>query len=568
MSAVDPDTDVVVVGSGAAGGMAAHVLTHAGVRVTMLEAGRDYDPVTETPMFNLPGEAPLNGASTPDKEFGYYDATVGGGWEVPGEPYTVAEGSAFRWWRARMLGGRTNHWGRLSLRFGPYDFKGRSRDGLGVDWPIAYEDLAPYYDRVERLIGVFGEAEGLENSPDSPPGVLLPPPAFRAFEEWMRLSLRRIAGIPVVPAHMAILTRPHGDRPACLFATDCLRGCSIGANFQSTTVLLPPARATGKLEVRTRAKVVEVLVDGRGRARGVLYINTATGDLHRVTAHRVVLAASTCETARILLLSRSKSHPDGLANTSGEVGRNLMDTVAAGVSAQVPQLEDLPPFHDEGVTLFHAYSPWWGYDRQRRGEIPFPRGYHFEYWGGRRLPEFDDMLLLAGLTGARGSRLHAEMRRYFGSIVWMTGRGEMIPNAGTFCDLDPLTTDRWGYPALRFHWKWGPLELAQADHMRRTAADAFRAMGARVLTDVDQPLDKAIRVGGSVIHEAGTCRTGDKAATSVVDPWLQAWDVPGLHIVDAATFPSMPDKNPTLTILAQAWRAMDALIQGLRPGGG
>src|SRR5882724_4837989 len=192
--------DVIVVGSGAAGGQSAYVLAMAGAKVLMLEAGRNYDPASETPMFNLPKFAPLRGADTPDKPFGFHDATVDGGWNVPKEPYVVRRSKKgsdwhevkdadsvfsdqnFMWWRARMLGGRTNHWGRIALRMGPYDFKPEARDGLGIDWPINYEELAPYYDRTEALIGVFGSNEGLENTPNSSPGILQPPPKPRAYE--------------------------------------------------------------------------------------------------------------------------------------------------------------------------------------------------------------------------------------------------------------------------------------------------------------------------------------------------------------------------------------------------
>src|SRR5258706_4959927 len=216
-----PNYDVVIVGSGAAGGISGYVLAKAGVKVLMLEAGRNYDPVKETPMFHLPRQAPLRDAPTPDKPFGFYDATIDGGWQVPGEPYTLAPGSDFRWWRPRMLGGRTNHWGRISLRMGPYDFKPRNRDGLGLDWPMTYEEVAPYYDKTEALIGVFGSKEGLENTPD---GIFQPPPKPRAYEMLPKKACPKL-GIPVIPSRLAILTRPLTGRQDCLFATDSGRGC-------------------------------------------------------------------------------------------------------------------------------------------------------------------------------------------------------------------------------------------------------------------------------------------------------------------------------------------------------
>lgn len=561
------ETDVVIVGSGAAGGMAAYALTRAGARVVLLEAGRDYDPTIETPMFNLPSEAPLHGAGTPDKPQGYYDATIGG-WNVPGEPYAVAEGSAFQWWRARMLGGRTNHWGRLAPRFGPYDFKGRERDGLGVDWPIGYDDLAPWYDRVERLIGVFGAAEGIENSPDSPPGILQPPPPMRAFEYWMKQVMERGHGIPVVPAHSAILTQPLGDRAACLYATDCQRGCQVKANFQSTTVLLPPARATGRLDQRTHAMAYEVLVDARGRAAGVRYIDTRNGARHEVRGRAVMLGAGTGESARLLLNSRPPGHADGLGNGSGQIGRNLMDTPAMTVAARVHQLEDLSPFHDEGVSLYHVNTPWWRYQDQRKGRLGFTRGYQIEFWGGRRLPEFDDMAGLAALAppGTHGPALVAWMRRGFGSIVYLSGRGEMLPNPGSYCELDPRLRDRFGLPVLRFHWRWGANEIAQMADARRTLGDVFASMNATILSDMNSPIEAMMRPGGQVVHEVGTARMGSDPTQSVLDGFCQAHQVPGLYVVDGAAFASSPHKNPTLTILALAWRAADHLSGALRRG--
>ena len=253
-----PEYDVAIVGSGAGGGQMAYTLSLAGLKCVILEAGRDYDPVKETPMFQRPDQAPLGGSPTPDKQFfGYFDATIDGGWEVPGEPYTQASAKKeeqFMWWRTRMLGGRTNHWGRISLRMGPYDFKPKSRDGLGLDWPLDYKDLESWYDKTEALVGVFGSNEGLENTPDSLNGSLQPPPHPRAHEMLVRKHAKGL-GIPVIPSHMAILTKPLNNRAACFYATPCGRGCSIKTNFQSTTVLLPPAVETGNLDVITDAMV-------------------------------------------------------------------------------------------------------------------------------------------------------------------------------------------------------------------------------------------------------------------------------------------------------------------------
>ncbi len=580
--------DVIIVGSGAAGGICAYVLACSGVRVLMLEAGRDYDPVTETPMFQLPKDAPLRGAGTREKPFGFYDATVDGGWEVPGEPYSSAEGSEFRWWRARMLGGRTNHWGRISLRNGRYDFKPRSRDGLGFDWPLAYEDVAPYYDKTEALVGVYGTNEGLENTPDSSPGILQPPPAPRANELLIQKVAGERLGIPVIPAHIAILTQTQDAdrlsrmlwpnnalaqrvtaesmraRAACFYATPCGRGCSIKANFQSPTVVLPPALATGNLEIRTDAMVREVTVDSAGRATGVHYVDKRTRLDEHASARVVVLAASACESARILLNSKSSSFPDGLANGSGLVGKYLMDTVGAGVSGQIPALERMPPHNADGASAMHVYSPWWLYQEQARGRLDFARGYHIEIGGGRRMPGSGTFSGLERLTGGSyGRQFKEDCRRYYGSFVGFAGRGEMIPNEDCYCEIDSDTVDQWGIPTLRFHWKWSEHETNQARHMQRTFADIIEAMGGRVLSTIHDDGADAIAPGGEIIHEVGGAIMGSDPRRSVLNQFCQSWEVDNLFVTDGACFVSNADKNPTLSIMAVAWRASEYLVEQL-----
>lgn len=598
MAFVTPETasekyDVIVVGSGAAGGQAAYTLTMDGARVLMIEAGRNYDPRTETPMFQTPEQAPLRGASTPDKPFGFYDATVDGGWEVAGEPYTNAskeEGRQFTWWRSRMLGGRTNHWARHALRNGPYDFKPRSRDGLGFDWPISYEDVAPYYDKVEMLVGVYGANDGLENTPDSPQGILHPPPKARIGELLAKQRARKL-GIPVIAMHRAVMTRPMDhvtiparlhpgnpraqriiaedmqNRAACFWATPCGRGCAIRANYQSTTVHIPPAMATGNLDVITNGMVREVTVGPGGLATGVAYIDKTTGKEHRAAARVVVLAASACETVRLMLNSKSSLFPNGLGNSSGLVGKYIMDTVGAGWGGQIPLLENLPPHNEDGAGGLHVYSPWWLYKEQLAGKLGFARGYHVEFGGGRFMPgPYGRLVPDEGGRTTFGLRLKEDARRYYGSFMFFSGRGEMIPNEDSYCELDPKVVDRWGIPVLRFHWKWSQHEIRQAAHMQRTFADWIEAMGGTNKARPEPDGSKAIEAGGHVIHEVGGAIMGASPTTSVTNSWAQTWDVKNVFVADGGVFASNADKNPTLTIMALAWRTADRILDEMRRG--
>ncbi len=588
-STAQPEYDVAIVGSGAGGGQMAYTLTLAGVKCVMLEAGRNYDPLTETPMFMTGEHAPLGGVSTPDKNFGFFDATVDGGWQVPGEPYTQASDKKeeqFWWWRARMMGGRTNHWGRISLRNGPYDFKPRSRDGLGFDWPVTYEEIEPYYTKVEQLIGVYGTNPGMENTPDSPEGVLMPPPKGR-IAELVSQKYGKKLGIPFMPIHRAVLTKPLDSlnlpkklhpgnewaqkivaesmvrRAPCFWATDCGRGCSISANYQSTTVHLPPALATGNLDIIANAHAREVIVSPEGKATGVLYIDRTTGKEERIQAKTVVLAASSGETVRILLNSNAGK---GVANSSGLVGRYIMDTVGTSVSGQVPLLENVPPHNEEGAGGSHFYAPWWGYQDQAAGKLNFARGYHIEMGGSRSMPKGDNPVPADLTPGSYGKKFKEEMRRYYGSIVGYSCRGEMIPNEGSFCELDPEVKDKWGIPVMRWHWKWSEHEINQVAHARRTFSELIESMGGTVRVDQTEAPTDYIAPGGKIIHEVGGAIMGDDARTSVCNEWNQTWDVKNLILCDGSPFASNADKNPTLTIMALAWRAADRLIEESRKG--
>lgn len=554
------DYDVIVVGSGAGGGMAAHVLTQQGHRVLMLEAGRDYDPYTETPMFQENHQAPLRGVGTPDKDFGYFDATVDGGWSVPGEPYTMGEGTEFLWWRSRMLGGRTNHWGRFSLRFSHHDFKGYARDGLGADWPLNYEDLAPWYDLTEKLVGVSGNNPGLDDMPDSGPNVLQPPPQPRVPELLLQAAGRKL-GIPVVPMRRAVLTRPLDDRQACFYATACGRGCSIGAAFQTTTSLLPMARATGNLKIVTDAMVKSVEVDGDHRVTGVTFVDRKTAADVSLKARVVVLAASACETARLLLNSKSERFPQGLANSSGEVGKNLMDSTGADIGGYVPGLEGRPRYNEDGNTSNHLFIPWWGHEAQARGELNFPRGYHFEVGGGFRAPSMG-----MGLhTDGYGSAMKEDIKRRYGSQMGFSIRGEMLPNEHCYMEVDDAIRDKWRIPVVKFHWRWSEHELNQVAHGLATAEKLLQTMGGRVTSPRRTP-EEALKKGGEIIHEVGTTRMGASPKTSVTNHHGQTWDCKNLLIMDGGVFASNPHKNCTLTLMTLAMRNASWLANEMKRG--
>jgi choline dehydrogenase-like flavoprotein len=548
--------DAIVVGSGAAGGMTALVLCQAGAKVLMLEAGANYDTARDSKMFQWPYEVPLRGGSTPQKPFGWFDASYGG-WTVDGEPYTTAKDTDFLWWRSRMLGGRTNHWGRISLRMGPYDFKPYSRDGLGLDWPMTYEDVAPYYDKVEELIGVFGSKEGMENTPD---GVFMPPPPPRCYELLVKQACDELH-IPCIPSRLSIITRNHNGRPACHYCGQCGRACATGSNFSSPTVLLPPALKTGNLEIRTDAMVREVLMDADGKATGVSYVDRKTRQEVQTRARIVILCASACESARILLNSRSSRFPNGLANSSGLVGKYLMDTVGVSVGGFFPALMNRPAHNEDGVGGMHVYMPWWNYQKK----MPFPRGYHIEVWGGRGMPGsgiFSGAHRVIG--GGYGAELKNKYRELYGAFVGFSGRGEMIPNDDCYCEIDPDVVDQWGIPVLRFHWKWAEAELLQAKHMQETFWELIEKMGGQVWRP-ELPLeDWGIKKGGEIIHEVGTTAMGEDPKKSVLNQFCQAWDVKNLFVTDGGCFASNADKNPTLSIMAVAWRACDYIADEMK----
>ena len=552
--------DVCIVGSGAGGGMAAYTLTKAGARVALLEAGQMWDPVKDGAMLKWPYDSPRRGASTRERPFGEFDGCIGG-WQIDGEPYTMAPGTRFDWWRARMLGGRTNHWGRISLRFGPYDFNRKSRDGLGDDWPISYEDVKPWYDEVDKLVGIFGSVENLPNEPD---GIFHPPPVPRCYERLASQAAKKL-GLTVIPSRLSIITKPLNGRAPCHYCGQCNRGCMTHSNFSSAYVLVPPAQKTGRLTLITDAMAREVTVGKDGLANGVSYIDKKTGRDEHISARIVVLAASACETARLLLNSKSSRFPNGLANSSGTVGKYLTDTTGTDVSGFIPKMMDMPPHNEDGVGGMHIYMPWW----LDNSKLDFPRGYHIETYGGRGVPSAGFM---GGIHrypkgGGYGASLKEDYRRYYGASIGFSGRGEQIPNDDCYCEIDPSVVDQYGIPVLRFHWKWTDHEYNQVKHMQQTFRAIIAEMGGQVFSPMPtKEQGYGIANGGSIIHELGGARMGKDPTTSVVNANCQAHDVKNLFIADGAPFVSQADKNPTWTILALSMRTSDYIAQQRKAG--
>ena len=558
--------DVIIVGSGAGGGMATKILSEAGLKVAVVEAGPFFDPADPKQKTQLkwPWESPRRGAGS-TRPFGDFDSAYGG-WEIEGEPYTRVPGTRFEWFRSQMLGGRTNHWGRISLRFGPKDFKHKSVDGLGEDWPIGYEDVKPYYDKVDKLIGVFGSKENLPNEPD---GFFLPPPKPRLHELYYIKGARK-AGVPVIPSRLSIVTKKINEqRGVCFYCAQCSRACAVHADFSSGTCLIFPAqKAGGQIDLYVNAMVREVTTDDAGKPNGVLYINKEDRLEYALKGKVIVLAASACSSARILLNSKSKHHPDGLGNSSGLIGKYLHDSTGAYRAAFVPDLMNRKMYNEDGVGGMHVYTPWW-LDNKK---LDFPRGYHLEVWGGLGMPSygfgFNPNHLneqLGKKVGGYGNMLRDDVKKFYGSIVGISGRGESIALEQNYCEIDPDVVDEFGIPVLRFHYTWTDHERRQAKHMHQTFEDILQGMGGIVLGDKPGAEDDyGLAAPGEIIHEVGTTRMGNDPRRSVVNAWEQLHDAKNLFVVDGGPFVSQADKNPTWTILALSWRTSDYIVDQLK----
>jgi len=551
--------DVIVVGSGASGGWACKRLAEAGLKVALLEAGRtqsDKNFTEHKPAFELKyrNRAPeiVRKTRPIQVKFGVCNEYTFN-WFVNDleEPYTTPADKPFDWMgRLRVTGGRTNVWGRVSLRFSDWDFKAASFDGHGENWPLGYKDIEPYYDLVEKYVGITGSAEGLEHLPD---GQFQPPVPLTCQETLFRNLVKEKLGRTVMPARSANLTKPINGRGPCHFCGPCERGCMTHSYFNSAFTTVVDALNTGNCTLISNAMVYKVLMDpDRNRARGILYIDRNTHHAREIYARTVILCAQTQESVRMLLNSATPQHSNGLANSSGVLGHYLTAHVrSGGGSGEFPAFGARPslggPIKPLGIYIARF--------RNLQNAPPykkFLRGFGYE---GESSTEFN---WKAPGFGEAYKKALLEPRTSIG----ITGFGEVLPRWDNFVELDPSVKDIYGIPVLKIHMSDGENERAMIQDMGDSAGEMLEAAGAKNIRTYAHP--SAPRWA---LHEAGIARMGADQRNSVLNQFQQTHDIKNLFVMDASGFTSNPCQNPTLTIMALCVRSCDYLMSELKRNG-
>jgi choline dehydrogenase-like flavoprotein len=536
--------DVVIIGSGASGGMAAWNLTRQGMNVLMLDAGAKFNR-SQFWSHVKPWEAPQRIEAGQRPPQFYIDSRTA--------PYETPKDMPFDLVRVWGRGGKTNVWGRVALRYSDLDFTGAERDGWEIPWPIRYKDIAPYYDRVDQLIGVCGGDDDLDSLPGS--RFHLPPPAPRCGERLMQRAAKGL-GITMVAGRRAVLTRPHNGHPACHYCGACGRGCDVGAFFNSSDYLIEPALTSGRLRVVDNAVVARVLTDAEGQANGVQYFDRYTKEERRIRARVVVVAASCIDSTRILLNSKSRQHPNGIGNSSDVIGRYLSEQVRLHMYGFVPELLGGPVGNDDGIGGEHVYLPRFNHrDGKKRDYL---RGFGMQFWG---CGAGDNASFAKDLPGF-GASFKKEVKRHYPALVALHPYGEVLPYADNRITVEGTSLDQYGVPVARIEFKYRENERKMMREMYDTAQSILKAAKAEVM-----PFDpEYMGMPGQAIHEHSTCRMGADPKRSALNGFCQSHEVKNMFVVDGAAFTTASEKNPTLTILALAWRATDYLAREMKAG--
>jgi len=552
--------DALVVGSGASGGWACKRLAEAGLKVALVDAGRpqsDQNFTEHVPHFKLRyrDQAPSVIRKTrPVQKDCYACMEYNYDWFANDleEPYTTPKDMPFSWQgRMRITGGRTNVWGRQSYRMSDLDFKAASYDGYGEDWPLGYQDLAPYYDLVEEYVGVTGIAEGVYELPD---GKFQPPMGMTCAETLFRNRVKQKLGWTVTLGRSANLTKPINGRAACHYCGPCERGCATHSYFNSAFTTVADALKTGNCVHIPNAMVYQVLMDTeRNRARGLLYIDRNTREPKEVYGRAVILCAQALESVRILFNSTNRQYPNGLANSSGALGHYLMDHVMS--DSAVGEFPDLGgrlslngPHRPDGIYVIRFRNTHNG-----PRSTKYLRGFGYQGYGGV------DLNRTAGGFGEAYKKALLDPA----ITVGVGGYGECLPRWENYVEIDPGVKDTFGIPALRVHMSYGENELALVKAMIDDGAEMLRAAGAK---DIHLPAYTPGGGPGWAIHEVGVARMGANPRTSVLNQFQRTHDIANLFVMDGAGFTSTACQNPTLTIMALCVRSCDYLMQEMQKG--
>ncbi|MBV8833350.1 MAG: GMC family oxidoreductase [Acidobacteriaceae bacterium] len=536
--------EVVIIGSGAAGGMAAWNLTRKGVNVTMLDAGRKFN---------------RNEFWTHVKPWEWQQRLDAGHKPPPivldpeEQPYITPLGQSFELTRVWGRGGKTNIWGRVSLRYADLDFAGPERDGWEIPWPIRYKDIEPYYDQVDQLIGVCGGDDDSDALPGSK--YFLPPPPLRCGEYSIKRAARKV-GIDTVAIRRAVLTQPHNGHPKCHFCGACGSGCDVGAFFNASDYLIEPALQTGKLKVIDNAVVARILVDDHGLANGVQYFDRYTKEERRIGAKRVVVAASCVDSTRILLNSSSPRYPNGIGNSSDVIGRYLSEQIRFTISGFAPELIGTKPHNDDGIGGAHMYMPRFNHRDGRKRDYIRGFGCQFWYTGAQT-----DLSWAKSLPGF-GLDFKKSVKDRYPALLALHPFGEAIPKAENRITVKGSPVDQYGIPIARISYTTAENERRMAADMYDTMLEILHAAKAEIVPFGHGSLEP----NGSAIHEHGTCRMGADPKRSALNSFCQMHDVKNVFVVDGSAFTTASEKNPTLTILALAWRATDYMADQMRQG--